>query len=165
MSLMLNKQKAFTLLEVMIAMVIFSIGLIGLAGLQSAGMRNHQISHSRTFATTLAYDLADRMRNNPDVTTVNYAATAPSNNPNCVTDAGGCDPNEIAAFDLFEWNAALTDPTSPLHNVQTFITLNAAGTGYIISIGWDENKAGSIATSCNPPTPADVSCVTINAEP
>lgn len=158
---MLDKRTAdgFTLLEVMIALVIFSIGLIGLAGLQGLGMKNNQTSYTRTVASQLAYDLADRIRNNPGV---NYDGLAASNSPNCITSA--CTSSEMAAFDLFEWNASLTSTNNNFINPVGFVT--RAGTTYTISIGWDEDSTvNSTPTSCNPPTPSDITCVTIIVEP
>jgi len=54
----------FTLLEVLITVVIFSIGLLGLAGLQATGIKLNHSSLLRTQATLLAYDVADCMRAN-----------------------------------------------------------------------------------------------------
>ena len=59
------KQRGFTLLEVMIALLIFSIGLLGLAGLQAGGLRSNNQAQLRTIAVIQAYDMADRIRANP----------------------------------------------------------------------------------------------------
>jgi type IV pilus assembly protein PilV len=153
-----KRQLAFTLLEVMIALVIFSIGLLGLAGLQSAGIRNNQISYSRTVAQQLVYDMSDRIRNNRNV---NYAAEAPVAN-DCVN--GTCVDAALAAFDLFEWNAMINDPNSPLKNAVGFIEDNG-NDNYTVSIGWDENLTGAVPTDCTPPTPAGIVCVSADVSP
>ena len=54
----------FTMLEVLVAILVVSLGLLGLAGLQTVGLRNNTSSAQRTIATQLAYDIADRMRGN-----------------------------------------------------------------------------------------------------
>ncbi len=54
----------FTLIEVLIAMLVLAVGLLGLAGLQATSLRNNQSAYNRSQATQLAYDLADRMRAN-----------------------------------------------------------------------------------------------------
>ncbi|MCP3868168.1 MAG: type IV pilus modification protein PilV [Gammaproteobacteria bacterium] len=56
--------KGFTLLEVLITVVIFSVGLLGLAGLQATGIKVNHSSLLRTQATMLAYEIADCMRTN-----------------------------------------------------------------------------------------------------
>jgi len=60
----IRASRGFTLLEVLITVVIFSIGLLGLAGLQATGIKLNHSSLLRTQATLLAYDAADSMRAN-----------------------------------------------------------------------------------------------------
>lgn len=60
----ISSSKGFTLLEVLITVVIFSVGLLGLAGLQATGIKLNHSSLLRTQATLLAYDVADCMRAN-----------------------------------------------------------------------------------------------------
>jgi len=59
-----NRSRGFTLIEVLISVVIFSIGLLGLAGLQATGIKLNHSSLLRSQATLMAYDIADRMRAN-----------------------------------------------------------------------------------------------------
>ncbi len=56
----------YTLVEVLVAVVILSVGLLGLAGMQARGMRNSHDAYLRSQAAILAYDIADRMRANRD---------------------------------------------------------------------------------------------------
>ena len=56
--------RGFTLIEVLISVVIFSVGLLGLAGLQATGIKLNHSSLLRSQATLLAYDMADCMRAN-----------------------------------------------------------------------------------------------------
>lgn len=57
-------QHGFTLIEVMVAVVVLSMGLLGLAGLQATGLRHNQSASFRSTATVLAYDITDAMRAN-----------------------------------------------------------------------------------------------------
>lgn len=57
-------QRGVSLIEVLVAIVVLSIGLLGLAGLQASGMRVGQSSIHRSQAAQLAYDMADRIRAN-----------------------------------------------------------------------------------------------------
>lgn len=54
----------FSLLEVMIAMAIISVGLLGVALLQSTSLRGTQLTNERSQATMLVYDMLDRVRAN-----------------------------------------------------------------------------------------------------
>ena len=64
----MNKQKGASLLEVLIALLVVSIGLLGLAGLQTQSIKSNHSSYLRTQATLLAHDLSDRMRTSKDAT-------------------------------------------------------------------------------------------------
>jgi type IV pilus assembly protein PilV len=55
-------QRGFSLLEVLIALLVLSIGLLGLAALQAAGLRSSHGAYLSSQATLLAYDMADRIR-------------------------------------------------------------------------------------------------------
>lgn len=59
------KQQGFSLLEVLISVLVLSVGLLGLAALQTTSLKNNHSAHYRTSATVLAYDIIDRMRINP----------------------------------------------------------------------------------------------------
>jgi type IV pilus assembly protein PilV len=141
-----SKRSGFTLLEVLITLVILSIGLLGLAGLQAVGLSQNHSAYLRSQATQAAYSIADRMRAN-QVASANYlssfmlpsAATAQAG---CT--AGGCTAAQMATNDLFEWNTALS---SSLPNIAVpvelgNITLN--GAVFTITINWDDNRDGAI---------------------
>ncbi|MBI4693393.1 MAG: type IV pilus modification protein PilV [Gammaproteobacteria bacterium] len=103
--------RGFTLLEVMIAVVVFSIGLLGIAGLQVAGMRFTHDAHLRSIATAQAENMADRMRTNAaGMAAGNYdvSGAMPTSYPkDC--DARQCTPAELATFDLVSWNTAVAN--------------------------------------------------------
>ena len=55
-------ERGATLIEVLVAVVVLSIGLLGLAGLQVTSLQSNHSAYMRSQASLLAYDLADRMR-------------------------------------------------------------------------------------------------------
>ncbi len=57
-------QQGFSLLEVLVAIVILSFGILGLAGLQNAALKNGHSAMLRAQAAQYAYDIVDRMRVN-----------------------------------------------------------------------------------------------------
>lgn len=97
-------QDGFTLLEILVAIVVLSIGLLGLAALQMVSLNNNQIAYYRSIASQQAYDMADRMRANLDgIGAGNYSnltATLPAD-PACI--ASGCTSDQMAATDHFQW--------------------------------------------------------------
>ena len=58
------RQEGFTLIEVLVAVVILAIGLLGTAGLQVYGLKNIDIAGNHAQATILAHELAERMHMN-----------------------------------------------------------------------------------------------------
>src|SRR5690606_3260878 len=59
-------QHGFSLIEVLVALLVLSVGLLGLAMLQIEGLKHNTDAYYRTQATVLAYDIIDRMRANSD---------------------------------------------------------------------------------------------------
>lgn len=59
-----HKVAGFTLIEVLVAVLVLSIGLLGLAGLQAASLRQNHSAYLRSQASLLAYDMLERMRGN-----------------------------------------------------------------------------------------------------
>lgn len=57
-------QKGVTMIEVLVAIIVLSIGLLGLAGLQSAGLTHNQSASFRSTATMMSYSILDSMRAN-----------------------------------------------------------------------------------------------------
>ncbi|MEM8845081.1 MAG: type IV pilus modification protein PilV [Pseudomonadota bacterium] len=105
-----NKQSGFTLFEVLIAIVVFSIGLLGLANLQGYSMSSSYNAHLRTQATSLASSIIDRMRANREQAlssnayTIDFEANPPSTSIDC---SSGCTPSQMAQLDLLEWKCSL----------------------------------------------------------
>lgn len=64
-------QKGFSLIEVLIALLVTSVGLLGLAALQAKSLQYNHGAYLRSQANILAYDIADRMRLNRDVARTN----------------------------------------------------------------------------------------------
>lgn len=134
----MNKNTGFTLIEVLIAMLVLGVGLLGLAGLQASSLRNNQSAYNRSQATELAYDLADRMRANIAgiATYTAMLPTAATAKPTCLSSSG-CIPADMAKNDLYQWNLAVTTGLPSGAG-----TITAAGVVCTITISWDDNHDG-----------------------
>ena len=154
-----KSQSGFTLLEVMVAIVVFSLGLLGLAGLQAASLRNNQTAYYRSIATQQAYDIADRVRANlagagllHGYSYNNLTIGLPVGNPNCF--AAACTPENMAISDHRQWNttnAALL----PNGNGSVVCADGPAAAGctaatgnwvFVITVTWTEKVVGGVAT-------------------
>ena len=107
-----NRQQGFSLFEVLIALLVLSVGLLGLANLQGQSISSSYNAHLRTQATSLAQSMVDRMRANRShalQATNNYQtaidAQPPTTSVNCLTAT--CSEEEIALFDVREWKCNL----------------------------------------------------------
>jgi len=101
--------RGVSLIEVLMAVLIFSIGLIGLAGLLIVSTRSNQAAFVRTQVTFLANSMADRMRANPyGLWEGDYTATFPVTGtlPKCDT-TNACIPSDVALRDKILWGTQL----------------------------------------------------------
>lgn len=130
-------QAGTNLIEVMVALVILSIGLLGLALMQLQGLRHNTDAYLRTQATFLASEIIERMRANA-ASAADYTATPPTSkpSPDCIT-AQCTTGAQVAASDLWYWSQALGDGTTGLPQVQASIS-SAGGTQYVITLKWRE---------------------------
>lgn len=114
----------FTLIEIMVTLVVMTIGLLGLAGLQATAMQSNSGATLRTQAVIYANDMAERIRANPDAVTNNQFLNVTTAAINCgaappvpyceefwdvgagvavLPPAGGCTSNQLATFDINTW--------------------------------------------------------------
>ncbi len=107
----ISKARGFTLIEILVAIIVISLGLLGLAGLQAYSLRNNQVSYYRSIASQQAYDMADRIRANLGGVATggvragdydNLDASTPAD-PGCFM-AAGCTPTQMSVTDHSQWN-------------------------------------------------------------
>jgi len=143
----------FTLIEILIALVILSIGLLGVASLQMQGLRNNQSAYLRSQASMLVYDMADRMRVNAaraitgDYDGFNTDTYTPAD-PACIDQAAGCSAINQSRTDLFEWAQQIegTGNAAPLLPDARGTIVRGAGTLFTVSVVWKETAWDSANT-------------------
>ncbi|WP_187672347.1 type IV pilus modification protein PilV [Zestomonas carbonaria] len=104
--------QGFTLIEVLVALVILAVGLLGMATLMMSSLQSSQSAYLRSQASVLAYDIVERMRANHTqaVTTDDYELnvdTEATSDPGCASS--GCSASQQAQLDLFQWRTALAN--------------------------------------------------------
>ena len=130
-----KRMQGFNLVEVLIALIIMSVGMLGIAGLYVHSMQAGRTSLFRHHAVTLAGDVADRIRANPRALAA-YAAGGADNN--CVGGGINCTPAQMAGNDIFLWQQQAVD-TLPAGQVAVIFTDNTpAPHTYAITVSWTE---------------------------
>lgn len=149
--------QGFTLLETLAALLILSIGLLGLASLQLTNVKNSRDAYYRTQANILAQDIAERMRANREGIEENaYHATDGAQNANC-RQLTGCTWSQLAADDVYLWHtsvesvlpsgeARVCKDSSPNDGTNaSSAECDNNGDNYAAKIWWDDDR--------NPTTP------------
>ena len=137
---MRHPSAGFTLLEVLVSIIILSIGLLGMAGMMALGMKSNHIASYRSQATFLADDILDRMRANKTLALASQYDKALG---------GGCPAavSTIQGYDCNEWKTMVANDL-PAGQASVSIDLNGNVT---IVIQWqsglDENNDGTVDAS------------------
>jgi len=129
-----KNQRGFSLVEVLIALIIMSVGMLGIAGLYVQSMQAGRTSLFRHHAVTLAGDVADRIRANP---TAGIAYQGVGANLNCVAGGIDCDEVEMASNDILLW-AQQANESLPNGTVIIVFDDTVDPPTYSIAVGWDE---------------------------
>lgn len=136
-----SRQRGFTLVESLVAMVVISVGMLGIAGLYVEGLRAGRTSIYRTVAIDLASDMADRIRGNPNAGAA-YAGGGAQNS--CVDDGAvvvvDCTPPQLAAEDIFWWQQSV-QALLPGGAANIAVVAGAGSNAYTITVQWSEPGA------------------------
>lgn len=117
------------MVEILVAMLVISVGLLGVAGLHAYSLRNNYDALIRSHASALASDIVDRMRANRDVA-LNAA------NPYTIgLTQTRTDPQTVADIDLVAWKTVLKDQ---LPDGDGAVTVDNVSRLVTITIQWGE---------------------------
>jgi type IV pilus assembly protein PilV len=149
----MKKQQGLTMIEVLIAMVILAIGLLGMESMQVMSLQDTGNSGYRSIGIYLANDMADRIRANKvamDANNYNSISGA-SLNSSCLA-AAGCSTSAMANHDKQEWldNLAQSLPGG-------LGTISRSGDIFTVTVSWTEK----VRTAAG----VDTGTVTLTFEP
>lgn len=131
-------QSGFGLVESLVALVVVSVGMIGIAVLYGQGLGASRTALFRTQAVNLASDMADRIRvNRRGGSDYNGAAADNGCDPGGNTD---CTPAEMAAHDLFVWQAQVAAQLPG--GVGDVAHAGSTPPTYTITVQWQEVVGG-----------------------
>lgn len=138
----MNAQQGVGLIEVLVATLVLTIGILGMVGMQTRALQFSQESLQTSQALMLAYEMTDRIRANK-TTAASYgvlygeSVTAPNN---CATTS--CSPSQIALYELNEWKTAVAQ-NLPAGDAQ--IVRDTAGTRpfFTITVRFQDTRLGN----------------------
>jgi type IV pilus assembly protein PilV len=161
-----SHQQGFSLLEVMVALVVLSVGLLGVVKLESVAYSSTNVANKRSIAALEASSLAASMHVNrgywtsPDVsgariTVTNGVAAVAASAPSlataitaaklCTSLTVPCLPANMAAYDLARWGAALQLLLLNLNSTATITCGTSNPISCMINITWSENAVATNA--------------------
>jgi len=141
------------MLELLIAVMILSVGLLGLAGLQATGLKVNGSSLMRSEAVMMSYSMLDMIRANPTGSYTTAFAANPPSAATCEGSGANCNVSAIAEYDLAMWKCGLgnyNDETvcdttleveGSLPSGDGAITKN--GDVYTVSVRWVDDRDGA----------------------
>ena len=149
-----NRQRGVSLVESMIALLVISVGLLGIAALQITSMKQNNSALQHSQAVWIGYNIADRIRANYGQF-VNYAGidTSIGYTQDCST--GSCTNAQMIVADAADWSTEVQN----LPAGRGTITGNA--TSLLIRVMWDDEGTGATGTACGSNPAIDLSCYTV----
>lgn len=154
-----NKNSGFAMVEVLVAMIVMVVGILGLFRLQAEGLKNSHSAYLKSQVVSLIDDMADRMRaneagfNNNHYDTINTSTL--SSNPgfdcmtnNSTTSSGtSCNEQELASYDIYVWGKALS---TMLPVGEGTVVCNDSpcliNSTHTITVLWDDHRTGNADT-------------------
>ena len=135
----IDRGRGFTLVEVLVALVVLAVGMLGVAVLLVEGLQGSRSAVEHTQAVNLAADIAERMRSNRAAAAAYDTAEGtpePRVDAGCEDAAGPCDPPAMAGHDLRRW---LDDVAKTLPDGQGVVEVEqrtADSSRGIVTIRW-----------------------------
>jgi len=109
----LRREAGFTLIEVLVAVLVLSLGVLGAAGMQAASLRANREARAQEVGTRMAMELAELIRANhvqarnttadTNPYLLDFSNTAPSTSSTCFTAAGCSSRLDVATRDVTDW--------------------------------------------------------------
>lgn len=136
-----SRQRGVSLVESLVALVVLSVGMLGIASLYVTSLKAGRTALTRTQAVTLVNDMLDRVRANSRARGAYKLTTTAAPTPSGCSDSGGCSAAQLANDDLASWRTAVVG-TLPGAATGEVDFGPAGGTGfpdeYTVTVSWQE---------------------------
>ena len=146
--------QGFTLIEVLVSLLIFGVGILGVTALTTQSQKVTHQAYQSMLATWHLHDMMELIRANASEArgSNSYIRALDDDvpaSPSCISTSNGCSPTLMAQYDLNQWLSTVAQelPTGSG-------AISKAADTYTLTLHWDGNRIGSGATS-NCPNTAD----------
>ncbi|NHZ91330.1 type IV pilus modification protein PilV [Massilia sp. CCM 8733] len=140
----MRRQQGFSLIEILITMLVMSVGLLGIAGIILTNLKNNQSSQARGQATVLVNDIVDRMRANRTTAETLVAGQSPYT---LAIDAEAPADASVVSMDLAQWRAAAAQAIPKGKGSVKYVP---ATRKFQIVVQWDDSRVKADATTYGP---------------
>ena len=149
-----SRQSGVTLVESMIALLVISIGLLGIAALQITAMSQNTSALNHSQAVWMAYNISDRVRANMDQFG-NYDGIDTSNSYAMDCMSSVCTNAQMVTADAADWSNMLVN----LPGGRGMIT--SVADGLMVTVMWDDEGTGATGTNCGTDPDVDLTCYSL----
>ncbi|WP_040296954.1 type IV pilus modification protein PilV [Alcanivorax hongdengensis] len=161
----LNKQAGLGMTEILVALLVLAIGVLGYAGLQLSALKKSEDANNRSEATLIAQDALERIQANDGSLATYTSATWPTSTivpgadappADCVGAAKSCSGADMASWDIKQlaWSAG-----NQLPNGMVDIRDCNGSSMVCVIVSWGEQKPEDCLTSDGVSTAEDSNCV------
>lgn len=127
-------QQGLSLLEVLIAVLVLSIGMLGVAGMQTATIKNSQSAQLRSVAVLLAAGMAERIRAQPQAASAGHFSLAKQ----CSTLTSN---STLAQREMSSWITEIRQKLGSIDTTCGQIAHDSQNRTYTVSVIWDDSRA------------------------
>jgi len=135
----INKQDGFNLIEVLLAFLVLSVGLLGVAGMQTTAVKASHTAMLKTVAISKIESISERIRANSSSLLTDYELVfdTEADDENCDERSGTvieCTPAQLASNDLYVWEKSLVNGALPVSGTDASIAIDDTVVPNIVTI-------------------------------
>lgn len=153
-----HSKSGMTLIEVLISLVILSLGMLGIASMLLLSNKANNSSYTKQQAVQCISDIFDRIRANYTAAingnyTVNNISTLPTapTPPSTLCNVSSCTPTQLAAYDIWHWLANdVGKLPSGSGSITTAVSGVAGNTIITVTVQWNDSPAQSMLGTIAP---------------
>lgn len=156
----ISRQHGVSLIEVLIALVVLAVGVLGFAGLQMTSLNQSTAANHRVAAVLIAQDAIERMELNPaerdTYLNASWAAGSQGSSPSNACIGSTCTSGSMVTWDIAQltWQAANHLPAGQVDASECTFNNNLI----CVAVSWDGETPGACVSSTGVNTDIDSNC-------